>query len=258
MIFEKEIAVQIMGSESKFHISVASDRKSRYDGTITEKGRRTQMIEAVVFDMDGVIFDSEKIYLKCLTAVGEKYGLPGFEDLCYATIGTTDLYMKEVFLNHYGEDFPFDQYMEEMFVLFRKEAEEGLPVKKGVREILAYLKENGIKVALATSTIQEKALPEIRKARLEEYFDEFVCGDMIVRGKPEPDIYLKACECLGGRPENACAIEDSFNGVRSASRAGMHVIMVPDLLQPDEEIRGLADEVLPSLMEAMAYIDERR
>ena len=216
------------------------------------------MIDAVVFDMDGVIFDSEKIYLKCLTAVGEKYRILDFEDLCYATIGTTDLHMKEVFLSHYGEDFPFDTYMDEMFVLFRIEAEGGLPLKKGVREILTYLKENNIKVALATSTIREKALPEIRNAGLEPFFDQFICGDMIENGKPEPDIYLKACEALHVNPENACAIEDSFNGVRSASRAGMHVIMVPDLLQPDEEIRKLADGVLPSLMEAMTFIDERR
>lgn len=216
------------------------------------------MIDAVVFDMDGVIFDSEKIYLKCLTAVGEKYRIPDFEDLCYATIGTTDLHMKEVFLSHYGEDFPFDTYMDEMFVLFRKEAEGGLPLKKGAREILAYLKENNIKVALATSTIREKALPEIRNAGLDPFFDQFICGDMIENGKPEPDIYLKACEALHVNPENACAIEDSFNGVRSASRAGMPVIMVPDLLQPDEEIRELADGVLPSLMEAMTFIDERR
>lgn len=213
------------------------------------------MIDAVVFDMDGVIFDSEKIYLKCLTAVGEKYRIPDFEDLCYATIGTTDLHMKEVFLSHYGEDFPFDTYMDEMFVLFRKEAEGGLPLKKGAREILAYLKENNIKVALATSTIREKALPEIQNAGLEPFFDQFICGDMIENGKPEPDIYLKACASLGVKPEHAIAIEDSFNGIRSASRAGMHPVMVPDLLQPDDEIQELAECVLPSLLDVIMYID---
>ena len=216
------------------------------------------MIDAVVFDMDGVIFDSEKIYLKCLTAVGEKYRIPDFEDLCYATIGTTDLHMKEVFLNHYGEDFPFDQYMDEMFGLFLIEAEGGLPLKKGVREILTYLKKNNIKVALATSTIREKALPEIQNAGLEPFFDQFICGDMIENGKPEPDIYLKACEALHVNPANACAVEDSFNGIRSASRAGMHPVMVPDLLQPDDEIRELAECVLPSLLDVIMYIDERR
>lgn len=215
------------------------------------------MIEAVVFDMDGVIFDSEKIYLKCLTAVGKKYKIPDFEDLCYQTIGTTDLYMKEVFLNHYGEEFPFDKYMDEMFVLFEKEAEGGLPLKEGVKEILAFLKQNNIKIALATSTIEEKALPEIRLAGIEEYFDAFICGNMIENGKPAPDIYLKACEVLQVNPENAYAIEDSFNGIRSASRAGMHAIMVPDLLKPDEEIRNLSECVLPSLLDARAYIEEK-
>ena len=205
-----------------------------------------------------MIFDSEKIYLKCLTAVGEKYDIPGFTDLSYSTIGTTDLYMKQVFLEHYGEDFPFDKYMDEMFVLFGKEAEGGLPLKKGVWEILSFLKQNGIKVALATSTIEEKALPEIRLAGIAEYFDAFICGNMIENGKPAPDIYLKACEMLGVKPENAYAIEDSFNGIRSASRAGVHAIMVPDLLQPDEEIRSLAECVLPSLLDTMAYIEERR
>ena len=113
-------------------------------------------------------------------------------------------------------------------------------------------------MALATSTIREKALPEIRNAGLESFFDQFICGDMIENGKPEPDIYLKACEALHVNPANACAVEDSFNGIRSASRAGMHPVMVPDLLQPDDEIRELAECVLPSLLDVIMYIDERR
>lgn len=112
-------------------------------------------------------------------------------------------------------------------------------------------------IALATSSKERTVRREIEEAGLLSYFDAIVCGDMIRRSKPEPDIYLKACECLQVEPENACAVEDSFNGVRSATRAGLSCIMVPDIKQPDEEMRELACCILPSLLEVKEYLKER-
>ena len=119
---------------------------------------------------------------------------------------------------------------------------------------MAYLKDNGIKTALASSTSSASVLREIVGAGLEKYFDQIVCGDMVERSKPAPDIWLEALRRLGVDAADAAAIEDSFNGVRSAKAAGLYTIMVPDLVQPDDEIRALADQVFPSLKEVLEFI----
>ena len=129
-------------------------------------------------------------------------------------------------------------------------------VKPGVRELLGYLKDNGVKVALASSTSSKSVLREIIAAGLEKYFDEIVCGDMVTRSKPEPDIWLEALRRLNVEAKDAAAIEDSFNGVRSAKAAGLYTIMVPDIVQPDDEIRALADQVFPSLKEVLESIEK--
>ena len=103
-------------------------------------------------------------------------------------------------------------------------------------------------MALATSSRESIVMEEITEGGLLPYFDAIICGDTITRSKPDPEIYLKACGRLGVRPEDAYAVEDSFNGVRSATRAGLTCIMVPDIKQPDDEMRSLACCILPSLL----------
>ncbi len=216
------------------------------------------MIQAVVFDMDGVIFDSERLVIECWKKVAGEKGFTGVEDVCCICLGTNDVQTRAKFLEVYGEDFPYDTYEREMAGLFHEKADGGqLPKKAGVDELLTFLKERGLKIALATSSKERTVRREIEEAGLLSYFDAIVCGDMIRRSKPEPDIYLKACECLQVEPENACAVEDSFNGVRSATRAGLSCIMVPDIKQPDEEMRELACCILPSLLEVKEYLKER-
>ena len=95
---------------------------------------------------------------------------------------------------------------------------------------------------------------QLRDAGLLPYFDELVCGDMVSKSKPEPDIFLKACEVIGVDPKNAFAIEDSYNGIRSANRAGLMPIMVPDLLPPDDEMRSLAVAVIDNLDKVIEYL----
>ena len=129
-------------------------------------------------------------------------------------------------------------------------------MKPGVKELLSYLKENGYLVGLASSTRQAIVEQEIRDAGLMPYFDNLVCGDMLKRSKPEPDIYLKACENLDVEPRMAVAVEDSYNGIRSAKRAGMVPVMVPDMVQPDEEMRSLAHKICKDLFEVKNWISE--
>jgi len=210
---------------------------------------------AVVFDMDGVIFDSERLVIECWRVIAEKYGIVNVESVCRECFGTNKEASKRKFLEFYGEDFPYDKYKEEMSALFHERYSHGrLPVKPGIKELLVALKENGKKTALASSTRRQVVIQELGDAGLIGYFDEIVCGDMVVRSKPEPDIYLKACECLGVAPKDAYAVEDSYNGIRSAAGAGLKPIMVPDLAEPTKEMEELSEAILPSLVDVREYL----
>lgn len=216
-------------------------------------------MEAVVFDMDGVIFDSENLYMQCWKVVAEKYGITGIEEACYECLGVNSALIRELMLKRFGEDFPFDLYSKEVSALFHKRAEGGKLVQKpGVKELLSYLKENGVKIALASSTRKAVAIKELEDGGLLSYFDKIVGGDMVSRSKPEPDIFLKACELLEIEPGKAFAVEDSHNGIRAAYRAGMKPVMVPDLAEPIDEIRKISHIILPSLPEVKAYFEREK
>lgn len=210
--------------------------------------------QAVVFDMDGVIFDSEAKVVECWQVVADKYSIPDIEDACRHCLGINRDATRAYMLEAYGQDFPYDEYKREMSDLFHKRYGNGrLPVKAGVREILSWIKEHGIKIALASSTRRAIVEAELKAAGLYDYFDKVICGDMVEKSKPAPDIFLKACNELGVRPCDAYAIEDSYNGVRSAQSAGLKCIMVPDLVPATDEMRELAERVLPDLMAVVEY-----
>lgn len=214
-------------------------------------------MEAVVFDMDGVIFDSENLVIQCWQEIAEKYGIEGIEEVCYRCLGINAALTKEIMLEHFGASFPYDTYAKEASVLFHEKADGGkLPQKPGVKELLSYLKERKVKTALASSTRKAVVVKELEEGGLLSYFDRVVGGDMVSRSKPEPDIFLKACESLGVEPGRAFAIEDSPNGIRAASRAGMKPVMVPDLASPTEEMESLSHIILPSLGEVKAYFEK--
>ncbi len=214
--------------------------------------------KAVVFDMDGVIFDSEKLVVECWVETANKYGIPDIEMLCKRCLGLNRVATRDVYLQHYGEDFPYDTYKQEMSELYHKRAREGaLVMKPGVVEILTFLREEGVKTALASSTREEVVRWELSYAGIIDFFDEIVCGDMVSRSKPDPEIFLKACELLGVEPNEAFAIEDSYNGIRAAHAGGLRSIMVPDLAEPTAEMEELSEIIVPSLLEAMEYIQEQ-
>ena len=215
--------------------------------------------KAVIFDMDGVIFDSERLVLEGWQEIAAKYGIKGIEEVLPRCLGVNAQATREIFREYYGQDFPYDEYKKEASALFHSRYGNGkLPLKPGVKELLSYLKENGYLVGLASSTRQAIVEQEIRDAGLMPYFDNLVCGDMLKRSKPEPDIYLKACENLDVEPRMAVAVEDSYNGIRSAKRAGMVPVMVPDMVQPDEEMKGLAHVICQDLFEVKKWISKNK
>lgn len=214
-------------------------------------------MRAVVFDMDGVIFDSERLVLSCWEKVSEKYGVKGIREVFMPCIGTNAAKTKETVLEYYGPDFPYEEFKKEASVLFHEHIErDGLPVKKGVRELLEYLKEQDIPTAVASSTRLEVVTAELTQAGLYAYFKVVMGGDQIKRSKPDPDIYLMTCEKIGVSPERAYAIEDSYNGIRSSYSAGMKPIMVPDMLPATDEMRAKSVVVLEDLLMVRKFLDE--
>lgn len=211
--------------------------------------------EAVVFDMDGVIFDSERAVMNCWLELAHKYNIKDIEKPYFACVGTTMTRTREIMLETYGEDFPYDEYARESSLMYHEKYDGGkLPMKPGVMELLSYLKEKGKKIALASSTRRETVTNQLRWAGIIDYFDVIICGDMVARSKPAPDIFLKACQELGVSPENTYAIEDSYNGIRAAHAGQLRPIMVPDLLEADDEMRGMAECVCDNLNEVIDYL----
>lgn len=204
---------------------------------------------SVIFDMDGVIFDSERLVLECWEEIGTKYHLEGMREAFLPCIGTNDVKTREIVLERYGADFPYDEFRKESSLLYHGIVDQsGLPVKTGVRELLSYLKEHEIPMAVASSTRLKVVAKELEQAGIYECFSVVMGGDQLKRSKPEPDIYLMTCDKLGVRPASAYAIEDSYNGIRSAYGAGMKPIMVPDMLPPTEEMREKSVVVLEDLV----------
>ncbi|MBO5609178.1 MAG: HAD family phosphatase [Eubacterium sp.] len=217
------------------------------------------MFKAVVFDMDGVILDSEKIYRKYEMLAAEHFGLPtdNIEEFCNKIAGGTKHTNKLVFDEFFDTDLDYMTYRD--FIsegVERHAAENGYEVKKGVKELFDFLKEKGIKIALATSTDKDRATRFLEPHGLLPYFDQMIFGDVIPagRGKPNPDIYLKACELIGTKPEETIGVEDSINGIKSSKTAGLYTVMVIDLIVPDEENKKYADRIYDEIIKIKELI----
>lgn len=212
-------------------------------------------MEAVIFDMDGVIFDSERLVYEGWKALSVKYGFDNLDEIYMKCIGVNSATCRQIYLDFYGEDFPYDKYRQERSDDYHARYSGGrLPMKAGVEELLKYLKETGYKIAIASSTRSALVKEQIEDAGLMQYFDVIVGGDQVKKSKPEPDIFLKAAELLGVKPENAYVIEDSYNGIRAAKSAHMRPIMVPDMVQPDEEMQDKAWKICDSLNDIITLI----
>lgn len=217
--------------------------------------KERQEYDAVVFDMDGVIFDSERLVLECWNEIAQKHGIEDMGPVCLKCTGLTVDASRSVMKEYFGQDFPYDTYKAEMSRLFHERYDGGrLPMKPGVEELLAFLKEQGKKVALASSTRSQVVKTELADAGILSYFDAVICGDMVQNSKPAPDIFIRACKCLGTDPARSFAVEDSHNGIRSAESAGLRPIMVPDLVPVTEEMEQLTEVILPSLADVKQYL----
>ena len=216
------------------------------------------MTKAIIFDMDGVLFDTERFFMDAWKIAGENHGFNDIYDACIASIGVNKETSKEIFKTTVSKDFPFDQIRDEVSSICHDLIENtGITMKNGVLEILDFCKLNGFKIGLATSTRRQTVLSHLNKAKITDYFDEIVCGDEVKNSKPFPEIYTTACQKLNVNPNEAFSIEDSFNGVKSSTSAGVRCIMVPDILSPTDEIKKLAFTIKNDLFEVIEFLKEK-
>ena len=158
----------------------------------------------------------------------------------------------ERFYDTYGKDFPIESVIKDVHALMAKRFEtEGVPVKKGLLVLLNYLKENGYKTIVATSSNRDRVDTILAQAHITQYFDDSICGDEVTHGKPHPEVFLKSCEKLGVKTDEAFVLEDSEAGIQAASSAGIKVICIPDMKYPTEEYANKTYKILDSLDEVI-------
>jgi beta-phosphoglucomutase-like phosphatase (HAD superfamily) len=210
---------------------------------------------AAIFDMDGLMLDTERIYHRTFRKVGLELGYPLSDELLLATSGRTFQDGYRMLQESLGPDFPLASFQARWPVLWYADvAAHGIPRKPGLVELLDWLDEERIPKAVATSSYLEEAVFTLRASGLAERFATVVNGGEIVNGKPAPDIYLLAAARLEVNPAHCVAFEDSEPGVLAAAAAGMYTIMVPDTHQPSGEVAARAALVAPTLHEARLHL----
>jgi len=214
------------------------------------------MIKAIVFDMDGLMFDTERLTIQAWDYAGEKLGIGKMGHMVYKTLGMSIESARKVFIEEYGDKVVEEDLSENAKDFLHDYFNEyGIPMKPGLIELLEYLKQNNYKIAVATSSNEEVALSHFKRSNITEYFDVIVCGDMVKNSKPAPDIYLKASELLDVIPSECLALEDSPNGIKSAFSAQLKPVMIPDLIEPTEEILGILHSNLTNLYEVIQLLN---
>ena len=209
---------------------------------------QTMDIRGVIFDMDGLLFDTESLYLKAWPAVGKMMGLPVTLEVCRKAVGLCNEDHERLFQVHYGPAFTMEKALPLMEAWMREYLDQNrLPVKPGAKELLEKLREKGISTAVGSSNLQYVVEEFLELADFCRYFDTWVTGDMVEEKKPAPDIFLRAAKELGLPPERCLVLEDSPVGAEGAWRAGCITAVVPDQIMPDEETRGRVWRIFSSL-----------
>ena len=214
-------------------------------------------ITAVLFDMDGLVLDTEKLYTRFWQEAACACGYPMTKEQALGMRSLNRGAGLAKMQSYFGPDVDYDFIRQKRIELMDAFVEkEGVTLKPGIHELLAFLKERGIKTAIATSSPMERTVLYLTSVGLQNSFDELVSGYMVERGKPEPDIYLYAAEKMGVKPEECMVLEDSPAGILAAHRAGCMPVMIPDQDEPDEETGKLLYAKAESLAAVISLLNE--
>lgn len=215
-------------------------------------------VEAVLFDMDGLMYDTESVYTLTWPWAAKEFGYTVTKDVVVGAIGLNAEDGRRHFEAAYGKDFPFYPIrVRRLEIAMDYIRTNGLIVKKGLYNLIDFLKTNKIRIAVATSSEHPRADEYLKISNLTDTFDAVICGEEVSRGKPDPQIFEVAAERVGANIKNCIILEDSFNGIRAASRAGALPFMVPDCKQPDDEIRPLLAGLFKDLDEVKEYLEDQ-
>ena len=212
------------------------------------------MIKAIIFDKDGTLHDTEKVYEQAWMLAAAELNVPDMETTIRDCTGTTIPWIAAYWAEKYPT-IPFEEYLPRRQLHYFRLLEQGIPVKEGAYEVLDYLKAHGYRIGMATSTPWDTVKEHLERTDMLSYFDTVVTGDMIRNGKPAPDIYLLAAERLGVDPADCIGVEDSLNGVRAVAAAGMRAVMIPDLIPPTPEVEDLLWRRVDTLPELISVLE---
>lgn len=211
--------------------------------------------KAFIFDLDGTLIDTEKIYRVIWPRAIQQLGFEFSDERFLSLRSLGRPFAPAKFKEWYGEEFDYDKARKIRKGFFDEHiAEHGIELKYGAIELLTYLRDSGIVTAIATATDPVRAKEYMDMTGLSGYFDKVISATMVPEGKPSPYVYQYACEQLGFKPSECVAVEDAPNGIKSAFSAGLKVIMVPDLTEPDEEILSMLTLKASSLMDIIELV----
>lgn len=216
-------------------------------------------MEAVIFDLDGLLADTEIISLKVYQELLADFGIP-FTEETYSReySGHREEENVQRFLDTYDLPWNFDQTLEKVYELEARILAKGVNLKKGAKNLLAFLQREGLPIALATSSVESRARMILDSNGILSLFDHLVFAKDVKRSKPYPDIFLKACSDLNVLPENCLVLEDSEAGIEAASRAGIPVICIPDLKMPAQSFLNKTEQVFKDLDDVRDYLESKK
>lgn len=213
-----------------------------------------RQVKAVVFDMDGLLLDTERLYLRAFIEQAEAMGHVLPDQTVRLVIGNTWAGSLAILAERFGPEFDPDVFKNGVLARFYSLAETDLCLKEGVLDLLDHLETVGLPRAICTSSRRDEVEHHTRATDIFGRFNAIVAQGDCERGKPHPDPYLEAARRLGVDPANCLALEDSYNGIRSASAAGMMAVMVPDLLDPTDEMHALCAGIVESLKSVKQHL----
>lgn len=215
------------------------------------------MIKGIIFDMDGVMIDSEPITYNSYVKVLRTYGLDFNLDMYKCLLGRNAQNAKDHLIKWYGEDFPLQEAWDKIYGGVQDELKKAVPLKKGLIELLEYLKANNYKMVVATGSVRSRVEEIVKTANLSSYFCGMVCGDEVQNGKPNPEGFLKACKKLELNPSEALVLEDTDSGILAAYNGNIKVVCIPDMKYPEKENAEKATIVCESLLDVIEYLKKQ-